>query len=683
MDFLINKGFQSIVRQIQDGLFLIQNERIIYANAVLCNILNYSESEILGKKFDSFVSESDRHMVRSNHERRIRGEKIAGDYEFRILRKDGSERKVSLHVGFTPDNKTIIGTIKDLSQIDETVKQMEFLKQNLEQIIRKLPDIYYRTDMQGILVRLSPSVKDILGYEIEEALGNPITNYYVNSGDRTAIVQKIFEAKGDVVRVEAPLVHKNGKLVWFSTNAYLVYDNNGAPLGIEGLARDDTVRKNLETVLERNRQELVTSRNDLLRMSEFTRRINESMEMDEIVDQILKFASEEFKLEGAAIFLVNSEKSHLDFYRGYFAGDFDDLDLDELPRLRICLNDNQGIHSRVFTRKRPLFLRHFRNDISPLERPAMEALKLQNLLIQPLTIKDECIGLMDFTRFSSPFRLTGKDRQKISAFADQIVSAIRNSRLIKEVLTAKDLMDEEVSLARKIQEHFIADRNYSESIAALYRPMMAVGGDFYQIIRFQDSEEIGIFMSDVSGHGVPAAFITAILKTILLQSEEEAKNPGKFFLRINSSLQKLTMDHFVTVFYCILDPVSRKITYANAGHNFPFWIHNGSIHELNHERSIPLGILSTPDLNDENLEYLTHTMVLPPNTRLFFYTDGLIEATPIDSHSMYHDMNLKRVLLENRNKPPDEYLQTIMSDLIEFRKNDRFEDDICMICVDI
>ncbi len=683
MDLQSNWDFQAIVKQVQDGVFIVEDGVIIYANENLSKILGYPENEIIGYPFTKFVAESDKELLKTNHEKRFRGEDVLSEYHFRILKKDNTEKTVSLQVGFYSGKKNVIGTLKDISRIEETIHEIEQLKGTLEQIIRKLPDIYYRTDMQGRIVRLSPSVTDILGYQLEDGLGEPITKFYENAQDRSEIIHSILAAKGDVVRVEAPLLHKDGHKVWFTTNAYLVMDDDGNPVGIEGLARDDTARKKLEDRLQTQTDELVESRNYIVRMSEFTREINESTDMEHIVDRILKFATEEFGFEGGAIYLVNPDKSFLEFYRGHFPSTSHSIDFDKLKSIRIPLTGSEGIHARVFSRKRTLYLRRFRKYIRFAEDPVIHALKLKNLIIQPLTIRDECIGVMDFTRYSAPLKLSYQDREKISRFSDQIVSAIRNSRLIKEILSAKEIMEEEVSLARKFQYNMVPLKSPADFISTVYRPMMAVGGDFYEFIKFENSNDIGIFISDVSGHGIYAAFITAMLKTLLLQSEQKKTDPGELLSYLNDSIRQMTTDQFITAFYCIYNPDTRMLKYSNAGHNYPFSIEGEKIHEVTGGKSFPLGVLSSSELQTRGQHYHNAEMVLPSSSRLLIFTDGLLEVIPIQGGLTYEETRLNQVLLDNMSRNGEDLLKELVQDLHRYRGSGRFEDDICVVCMDI
>ena len=82
----------------------------------------------------------------------------------------------------------------------------------------------------------------------------------------------------------------------------------------------------------------------------------------------------------------------------------------------------------------------------------------------------------------------------------------------KELLRSRnETIENELIIAKKIQKQIIPRTSPVDNIYAFYKPMDKVGGDFYDFIKYRESEKIGIFLSDVSGHGVPAAFITSMV----------------------------------------------------------------------------------------------------------------------------------------------------------------------------
>jgi phosphoserine phosphatase RsbU/P len=145
-------------------------------------------------------------------------------------------------------------------------------------------------------------------------------------------------------------------------------------------------------------------------------------------------------------------------------------------------------------------------------------------------------------------------------------------------------------------------------------------GDFYDFIELPDGQ-VGLVMADVSGHGVPAAFFMAVARTSLRDVAAQYADPGVCLAHTNEALcAQNPMDLFVTVFYCVLDPLSGVLRYANGGHNPPYLRHaDGSIEVLNGAGALVLGVMP-------RVAFPGHTVVLRPGDRVVLYTDGVTEA---------------------------------------------------------
>ncbi len=156
--------------------------------------------------------------------------------------------------------------------------------------------------------------------------------------------------------------------------------------------------------------------------------------------------------------------------------------------------------------------------------------------------------------------------------------------------------------------------------AARMIPATTMGGDFYDFIELQDGK-IGLVMADVSGKGVPAAFFMAVARTTLRDLAAHYRDPGACLARANEVLrQQNPMDLFVTVFYCVLDPASGSLRYANGGHNPPYLRRaDGTIEALSGAGGLVLGAL-------EGVDYPEHAIRLVAGDRLVLYTDGVTEA---------------------------------------------------------
>jgi sigma-B regulation protein RsbU (phosphoserine phosphatase) len=102
-------------------------------------------------------------------------------------------------------------------------------------------------------------------------------------------------------------------------------------------------------------------------------------------------------------------------------------------------------------------------------------------------------------------------------------------------------------------------------IAARYIPMTSVAGDFYDFIPI-DEKRIGILVADVSGHGMPAALISSMLKIALAAQTEWALEPARVLDGLNHSLCGKFQGHFVTAVYVVVDTEKQSLLYAGAGH---------------------------------------------------------------------------------------------------------------------
>jgi sigma-B regulation protein RsbU (phosphoserine phosphatase) len=156
--------------------------------------------------------------------------------------------------------------------------------------------------------------------------------------------------------------------------------------------------------------------------------------------------------------------------------------------------------------------------------------------------------------------------------------------------------------------------------AARMIPATTMGGDFYDYIELPDGQ-IGLVIADVSGHGVPAAFFMAVARTNLRELAIRHTDPGECLAQTNDALcAQNPLDLFVTVFYCILEPKTGALRYANGGHNPPYVRRAaGPIESLNGAGGLVLGAMP-------GVRFPTHTVQLLRGDQLVLYTDGVTEA---------------------------------------------------------
>ncbi len=126
----------------------------------------------------------------------------------------------------------------------------------------------------------------------------------------------------------------------------------------------------------------------------------------------------------------------------------------------------------------------------------------------------------------------------------------------------------ELETARQIQLSILPremPQIHGLDLAARYLPMTEVAGDFYDFIAADDNH-IGVLIADVSGHGMPAALISSMLKIALAEQSSCASDPARVLLGLNQALCGKFQGHFVTAAYVFIDMENNILRYGGAGH---------------------------------------------------------------------------------------------------------------------
>ena len=154
----------------------------------------------------------------------------------------------------------------------------------------------------------------------------------------------------------------------------------------------------------------------------------------------------------------------------------------------------------------------------------------------------------------------------------------------------------------------------------------------------------------------------------MLRSLASACCPSEVLAKLNNLLvNDFPSGRFVTMLYAILDPTSRILKYASAGHLRPLLIENGHAHFLDTERGMPLGI-GSGDYSEAHVQ-------LAPGSRLLFYSDGITEATNPAGDEYGADR------LEQHFGRADASAESILQDVRGFANGDGLHDDATVILV--
>ena len=238
---------------------------------------------------------------------------------------------------------------------------------------------------------------------------------------------------------------------------------------------------------------------------------------------------------------------------------------------------------------------------------------------------------------------------------------------------------DELATARQIQLS-ILPREIPQirglDVAARYVPMSSVAGDFYDFL-IVDDKRLGILVADVSGHGMPAALISSMLKIALAAQSAQARDPAAVLTGLNQALCGKFQGHYVTAAYALVDLEKKTICYAGAGHP-PLVLRDrsaGSTREIT-ENGLFLGFFPKA----------TYSAVETPFSEGdwgVLYTDGVLEATD-PSEQQFGAERLQMFLENNRNLGVDQFVDGLLGELS--RWSDRAsgrepEDDITVLAI--
>ncbi|QAZ68648.1 hypothetical protein C3Y92_15990 [Solidesulfovibrio carbinolicus] len=155
----------------------------------------------------------------------------------------------SLQYDAAGEPASINGLVEDVAERRQAEEALRESEARYRSVIENIQDMYYRTDREGRLVMLSPSTPRQLGYDsVDELLGRPAADFWMEPDKRHALLERI-AVEGRVLDYEVTLKDKSGGPVLVSTTSAYYRDGEGRVLGVEGIFRDITGRKQLEMQL--------------------------------------------------------------------------------------------------------------------------------------------------------------------------------------------------------------------------------------------------------------------------------------------------------------------------------------------------------------------------------------------------------------------------------------------------
>lgn len=243
-----------------------------------------------------------------------------------------------------------------------------------------------------------------------------------------------------------------------------------------------------------------------------------------------------------------------------------------------------------------------------------------------------------------------------------------------EIMALNQRLNKDLQFARKVQEALLPPRQFEAcgvEIHSSYLPSETLSGDFYDY--FQSGESLLIFVADVSGHGLPAAILTSLLKSYLHSESERLDSPATFMSELNEFLCSASLpSQYATGLLLVFDQATRRIRFSNAAHP-PFLVYRRETGVVEHFEfpGHMLGAIEGVGFDENALELADDDMI-------FAYSDGLTDRISTEG-DFYSTDRIAEILVRSAGKDLADIHDEIFTDVTSFSQTEDLKDDVAMV----
>src|SRR5687768_1315107 len=372
-------------------------------------------------------------------------------------------------------------TVRNITEKKRTEEALRLSEEKYRKIYENVADVIYETDNQGHLTSISPSIEMQAGYRPEELIGRSVTEFFVFPEQYAALDALIIE-NGSVNDFEALLRKKDGNHIFASITSHILFDANGQGVATEGVLRDITERKQADERIRQMNAELeirVSERTSQLQESntylsaliETSIALNESLDLNEVLDRILV---QVYKLVPArALNVMFVEGEHARIVRRFGYQGLEQIE-QSLLDLRFLISWPTFHH--MYTTRKSIYISDTAKDTRWQIIQGVEWVR--SYIGVPLVVSDETIGFLN-AGHSEPNFFAEKHLIMLESLAHRASVAIQNARLLDEL--KKALETEQGIRNQLVQADKLAALGKMVSVIAheINNPIQTVKNTFY------------------------------------------------------------------------------------------------------------------------------------------------------------------------------------------------------------
>jgi phosphoserine phosphatase RsbU/P len=395
---------------------------------------------------------------------------------------------------------------------------------------------------------------------------------------------------------------------------------------------------------------------ELVRLQKFAQRITSTLDLEELVPRIVDEVASSLGCVEINIFLRDPE--HSEFV---------------LAAVRGCTVHGKGHRIKMgagmvghvaATRKM-----HYAPDVT--RDPYYVACEpdTRSEVAIPLQREGDLVGV--FTASHCDLNAFCPDQLRLlQGLCAHVAVAVHNARRFGDEREQRERMSREAEEARSIQQALLPRTSPlipGFRVSGLSVPAGLVGGDWYDFIPLNNGRW-GLVLADVSGKGTAAALLMSATRGMLRSLAQTHSGPAEVLMRLNNMMiEDFPSGRFVTMVYAELDPSSRVLRIANAGHLSPLLVEPSGHRWITHEHGLPLGISASKFSETE--------ITLGERSQIVFYSDGITEAETGSGE----EYGAERLLAQMRS--PEITVDGLLADVSEFANGVGLRDDATVILV--
>jgi PAS domain S-box-containing protein len=297
--------YRTLIENMQDGIVIIQGEKITFTNDIFAEYLGYSLEEIEGSIFTDFIAPEDEEWIAEEYAQRTIGEQEPVEYEIRLLKKSGDYIYVrSKAVNFDYQGKlTTISTIADITSQKEMLATLEQSEKKFRDLFQNAQVAMFRTSItSGEIIECNELAAELLGYD---SPGEAIDDYfasehYVDSETRQILLAQLNE-KGEVSHFQAEITDRHGNPIWVDFSSKLHPDEGF----LESVVVNITERKKAEDALKESEEKFRGIIEHISEIFHISDRKGDIIYISPGVKEVLGYEADEF-LEEWKIYLTDN-----------------------------------------------------------------------------------------------------------------------------------------------------------------------------------------------------------------------------------------------------------------------------------------------------------------------------------------------------------------------------------------